>query len=251
MELTPSWIVILTEWLGVIAVAWLLSATPRFRKQTVGFRYARRDGIVALTVGGVLVLIGWIFASSSPGKMLWELIRLPEPARRLNPLFILAMISLVITLAALFLRGQPLKGAGWNTTNLRLGIQTGLALALLTIFLRNRVMDVLNGLSREEIAYLLVVLGIALAEETIFRGYVQMRLCWWLGERQGVLATAALNTLWRLPLLLASGAYIVLWLNLVIMIGQAILSGWLMQKTGSVLTTILYRTTSLWMNFYT
>ncbi len=70
MELTPSWIVILTEWLGVIAVAWLLSATPRFRKQTVGFRYARRDGIVALTVGGVLVLIGWIFASSSPGKML-------------------------------------------------------------------------------------------------------------------------------------------------------------------------------------
>ncbi len=250
MEPFPTWIVMITEWLGVIAVAWLLSATPRFQKRTVGFRYARRDGMVALTVSIVLVLIGWIFASSNLGKGLWELIRLPEAARALNPLFILAMLSLLIVLAALFLRGQPLKGAGWDSMNLRLGLQTGLALALLTLFLRNRVMDVLNGLSREEITYLLVVLGIALAEETVFRGYVQMRLCWWLGEKQGILATAAFNTLWRLPLLLAVGASSSFWMSLGMMLGQALLSGWLMQKTGSVLTTVLYRATSLWMNFY-
>ena len=118
---------------------------------------------------------------------------------------ILAGLSALPFIALLFFRRQPLRSAGWGSANLRIGLLVGLALALLTIFLRNRFNDIVRGLPPEQITLLLYWLGICLLEESIFRGYIQPRLAAWLGEIPGWVLVAALFALWRLPLWLSGG----------------------------------------------
>lgn len=239
----------LSEWLGVAAVAWFLGSLPRMKPVRTGFKYARRDGIMALSLSGVALLFA--FATSTPQlrPLAARLFPLQGPAAELAlPLFT-ALLTLLPVLAATLLRGQPLRGAGWPASGLRLGLQTGLALALLTILLRNRALDLINGVSRPELVYLLAALGIAFAEETVFRGYIQLRLCWWLGETRGWLLTSLFYTVFRLALLLPLAGSTGLLLVLVAAV-QGLLAGFLMRKTGHVLAPALYRAASIWMGVF-
>jgi membrane protease YdiL (CAAX protease family) len=91
--------------------------------------------------------------------------------------------------------------------------------------------------------------GISLTEETVFRGYIQMRLSWWIGQWAGLALTAALFSLWHLPA----------WLNRVpietglLLAGltfvQGLVLGWIMSKSQNVIAPALYRSISIWMNF--
>jgi membrane protease YdiL (CAAX protease family) len=126
-------------------------------------------------------------------------------------------------------------------------LQVGFALAILTLFLRNRVMDVLGGVTTEELNYLLLAIGISLAEETIFRGYIQMRLSWWLGKWPGIVLTAAMFALWHVPA----------WLNRVpvetgllltgLTLVHGLVLGWIMSVSKNVIAPALYRSISIWM----
>lgn len=238
------------EWLGVIAVAWLLSLSPRFRQTQIGFKYARRDGLVGMALAFTVIVFAFIFSTTGLGVLIAGWVRLPGAAAALDRPLALAVFSLLPVVAALILRGQPLRSAGWNRPLLRAGVQVGLALVLLTIFLRNRVADILNGISTEETWYLLGALGIAVAEETIFRGYIQLRLGWWLGENRGWLATGLAYAAWRLPSLLSSDSLPVILVGLGLALAQGLVTGWLMRKCGHVLAPVLYRTVSIWLNLF-
>lgn len=247
---TISVVASITEWLGVIAVAWLLSLSPRFRHQPIGFKYARRDGLVAVTLALVIVFFSFLFATGKLGETLGGWFPLPGVAAELSRPLALAVLSLLAVGVALLLRGQPLRSAGWSGKSTGAALRVGLALALLTIFLRNRVMDVVNGISNEEAWYLLGAFGIAFAEETIFRGYVQLRLSWWLGETQGWLVAGLAYAAWRLPLVLSGGSLPAMLTGLGLALGQGLVCGWLMRKSGHVLAPVLYRTMSLWLNVF-
>jgi membrane protease YdiL (CAAX protease family) len=236
-----------SEWLGVIAVAWLLSLNPRFKQGQIGFLYARRDGLTAVAMSFTVIAFAFIFATTGLGQMLTGLVRLPARSADLSRPLAIAVLSLLPVLAALILRAQPPKSTGWSLKLLRPALSVGLALILLTIFLRNRVMDVVSGISPEEGYYLLGALGIALAEETIFRGYIQLRLGWWLGENRGWLATALVYAAWRLPLLLGSSSLPLTLLYLAVALAQGLVTGWLMRKCGHVLAPALYRAISIWL----
>ena len=223
----------IAEWLGVIAVAWLLSLSPRFSRGQVGFRYARRDGMAALSIIFIAIIFSFIFYNSGLGDTLSGFFRLPGAAAELARPLALALFSLLPVIAALLLRGQPLRSAGWNGTMLRPGLQVGLALVLLTIFLRNRVMDVLGGISTDETWYLIGALGIAVAEETIFRGYIQLRL-----------------NFWRLPGLMGGSSLPVILIGLGLVLAQGLVTGFLMRKCNHLLAPVLYRAVSIWMNVF-
>ncbi len=156
-------------------------------------------------------------------------------------------IALAIFALALLGRGQPLLSAGWRRTSLGPGLRLGLALAFLTIFLRGKIFSLLNGISGPEAYALLACLGIGLAEETIFRGYIQLRLCFWLGTRWGWLATAGLYVIWQLPRLAADPASLPL--NLLLVAVQGLLLGWLALTSGGVLAPALYHAISEWVGF--
>jgi membrane protease YdiL (CAAX protease family) len=240
----------LAEWLGVIAVTWLLSMSPRFRFRPLGFKYARRDGMAALSVAALIIVFSYAYGTTSLGPGLSRAIVAPAPASDLVPQLVLSVICLLPVIAALILRGQPVRSAGWIPATLTLGLQVGIALALLTIFLRNRVLDVLGGINSNQSLYLLFALGVALCEETIFRGYIQLRLVSWLGVNRGWVAAALLYAAWRLPAFLTGESTTTILVGAGVALVQGLVTGFLMRRTGNVLASSIYRAISIWLNVF-
>jgi membrane protease YdiL (CAAX protease family) len=271
----------LSEWLGAVAVAWLFSISPRLKHPPVGFKYARRDGITALMLYGLILVLAFVFYSMNPLEFPANLRPAPAPVANLDRALLVAAVALALFVVALVMRKQPFRSMGWSLRAARAeeteaarpdkrakkanrqadkpapkapdvfmpALQVGFALAILTLFLRNRVMDILGGVSAAELNYLLLAIGISLAEETIFRGYIQLRLSWWLGKWPGIALTAALFTLWHVPA----------WLNQVppetglllagLTLVQGLVLGWIMSITKNVIAPALYRSISIWMYF--
>ncbi len=231
----------ISEWLGVVAVTWLVWLNPRMKARPVGFKYPAREGYVSLGLfASILALAYFFFTRTSPAPdalgLLWQRLTVDG-------------IALAIFAVALLGRGQPLRSAGWGKIATNLGWRIGLALAILTIFLRGKTSTIIAGVSTQDGLALLACLGIGLAEETIFRGYIQMRLCFWLGQRWGMLATAGLFVIWQIPRLISDPANLPI--NLLIVAVQGLVVGWLALTSGSALAPALYRAISEWVGFLT
>lgn len=229
-------ILLAAEYIGVIAVVMLLSLSPGVRaKREVKFIYPRREALYALGGFAVILAIAVIFYAKPGGT-------------GVQASLVLAALSALPFAAFLLIRRQPIRSAGWNPANLRMGLLIGLALAILTIFLRNRFNTIVSGLPADQFILLLYWLGICLLEESIFRGYMQPRLSAWLGDLSGWVLTAALFTLWRLPLGLSGGQPLVAALpDLGLTFAQGMLLGYVQRKSGSVLAPGLYRAVSTWV----
>lgn len=239
----------LSEWLGVIAIAWLLGLSPRFQQPQVGFKYARRDGTFALLLYALVLFFAFIYYNFFPPRFPQPLFPAPAPVHDLTQALILAGVSLAPFVVALIWRKQPARSIGWHQVLLRPSLQMGFAMAVLTIFLRNRVMDVLGGLATPTLSILLLAVLLAVAEETIFRGYIQMRLTWWLGQNLGLAITSALFTLWHaVPWMRTQPLETTLILAGLTFV-QGLVLGWIMRKSGHVLAPTLYRSVSIWMQY--
>jgi membrane protease YdiL (CAAX protease family) len=250
----------ISEWLGAVAVAWLFSMSPRFRNEPpIGFKYARRDGFTALMLYGLILILAFVMKALRL-PVFPEAVRLaanpktpvlgPAPVANLDQALLAALLALAAFVIALVIRKQPARGTGWNPALFRPALQVGFAIAILTIFLRNRVMDVLGGLNTPGLLTLLLAVGISLAEETVFRGYIQSRLDWWLGKWAGLVLTAALYTLWHLPVWLGQTPAQTTLILAGLTFGQGLVLGWVMQKSRHVIAPALYRSISIWVNFF-
>ena len=163
---------------------------------------------------------------------------------------LLAVISLLPFIVLLFVRGQPFKSIGWSKENLRAGLTVGLMLVVLTVFLSGKFLILLKGISAEQGSLFLVILILCLAEETIFRGFIQLRLMSFLGNTWGWLATTGLYLLWQLPGRLWVRPFSEIWIELVIAVVQGLLLGWIMRKTGHVTAPALFRAVAAWLLLY-
>jgi membrane protease YdiL (CAAX protease family) len=239
-----------SEWLGAIAVTWLFSLSPRFRKPQIGFKYARRDGLVALSLYVLILAAAFILYSVNPPSYPSVVNATPSPVVPLQRAILTAGVCVLPFLVALFTRKQPVRSTGWNPALFAPSLQMGFGIAILTIFLRNRVIDVLTHLDQQHLTVLLLAIGISLAEETIFRGFIQLRLAWWLGKWPGIALTALAFTLWHVPAWLnhlpVETGLIVSGLTFI----QGIILGWIMNKSGNIIAPTFYRSISIWMNFF-
>ncbi len=227
---------------------WIARASARFHYRPIGFVHAQRDGVIAISlwVLAFLVEIG-IVTGVLPVAGVLKLGTLNNPLEQLGLQLLTAAVALVIVLASMLTRRQPPKSAGWNRLTLRNGALLGLALGFLTLFLRGRFSTIFSGLNAAQLNALWFSALICLAEETVFRGFLQLRLEWWIGKSYGYLLTAGLFIVWRLPFVLpASGSLLV---NLGITLVQGLLLGWVMRICGSVAGPAIYRLTSMWCNF--
>lgn len=228
----------LSEWLGVIAVAILAGTSPRFQRRPLLFKFNRREVLISLGLFALILMLAFIvypvLQKALPGSL---------PTARL----VIALLALLPFVVAMLVRGQPIRAIGWGTQTLRPSALVGLALAVLTLFLRGKAFT-LPKVGPNAWLALLLWLGICLAEETIFRGYIQLRLNSAWGTWKGILATTALYTLWRIPVSLAlaqdTGTQIT---SLVLIFAQGLVLGYLMQKTGHVLAPGIYRAFSQWV----
>jgi membrane protease YdiL (CAAX protease family) len=244
------WLGNLSEWLGVIAVMMIAGISPMLKKvRRIEFMYPRREFTYAFSLFALIFVFAYEVFSNPIFTFLknysanfWG----GEVAERA----LVAVICLIPFIIALIARGQPLKSIGWHPDNLRAGLSVSLMLALLTVFLRGKFMTIIGGVSKEQTAALGIYLVLAVAEETIFRGYIQPRLQSQIGQRWGWLATAGLYMLWQLPGRIWIMPFTSLWVVLAVSLIQGLLLGWIMQKSGHVLVPILYRAVSLWMSVF-
>lgn len=243
------WLGYVSEWLGAIAVVMIAAISPMLKRvRRIDFRFPRREATFALSLFVLVYFIAFQYFSNDFLDFLKKLAGIfsgGEVAERM----LLAVISLVLFMLALVLRGQPLKSIGWGKANTRAGFIVGLLLVILTIFLRGKFLTVLNGITTTEGSLLLVILVLCVAEETIFRGYIQLRLMSFLGNTWGWLATAGLYLLWQLPGRLWLHPFGEIWVDLVIAAVQGLLFGWITRKTGHVSSTILFRAAATWIQF--
>lgn len=233
----------LSEWLGVIAVIMIAGLSPRLKVKPVGFLYPRREGLVALSLYLLIFLFQSLVASGSLGWVALSGLRSGAPQARM----LVGVLSLAPVAAVLWLRRQPVRSAGWYRVALGGAFRTGIALVVLTIILRGKTLTLLNGITPQEARLLFYWLVICLAEETIFRGYIQLRLSSWLGETWGLLATSLLFLAWQWPFLAVQSSMLAV--NLLVAIARALVAGWVAQKSKHVIAPILYRLTSEWLYF--
>ncbi|MEW6649347.1 MAG: CPBP family glutamic-type intramembrane protease [Chloroflexota bacterium] len=238
-----QWVGLLSEALGVVAVTMLLGISPRIRSVApLGFRYPRREGWVALGLAAALLGLSTLIYLQ-PG-VAGEVAR--GGTESLYPALTLAVAAAALSAAALAYRRQPLRSAGWNRALLTPAVQVGIAVTLLSIFLRGMLARLLAGVSAEQAQALLLLAVIALAEETAFRGYIQPRLSAWLGAIPGWLLTSLLFTAFYLPRALALPPEVQL-TALGVALGHGLLAGWMMLKIRHALAAALYRAVSGWL----
>jgi len=230
----------LSEWIGSVAVAMIAGISPKFKRTKLVFKYPQREGIVALAVFGVALLVS-IILTTLPA---FTLIGLSKP---LSDRLFMAIGGLIPVVVALYRRKQPVRSAGWPPDKLNGALQLGLALAFLVIFLRGKFLAVITSMTGPEASMLGFLLIATICEETIFRGYIQQRLAAWLGPNFGWLAASALFLLWQLPRLLAGTDQVLL--TVVVSGVQSLVAGFIMQRSGHVLSPALYRAVSDWLIF--
>jgi membrane protease YdiL (CAAX protease family) len=241
-----QWGALASEMLGAIAVTMLVGLSPRVKQQRpLGFKYPLREGIISLVLYAVLLGFNFLVQNGQvfqPGAGVSD---------ALIPVYlqlVAAGAGVLLFGAALAYRRQPLRSAGWNRALMSPAIQAGISIVLLSIFLRGMISRLMGGLTSEQGTALLFFLALALAEESIFRGYIQLRLMSWLGTVPGWLSTSLLFVLWQVPHLsgLAGAA---LWIKLGIALAQGLVAGWMMIKCRHVLAPALYRAISTWLTF--
>jgi membrane protease YdiL (CAAX protease family) len=229
----------LSEWLGVIAVIWLVSLSKGFKPKLTGFRYPQREGYVSLGLFALIMVFAFFYYNTTPKPT--------DPVGLLWQRLTVAGISMLPFILALLIRGQPLRSVGWERANLGSSFRIGLALAFLTIFLRGKIYTLINGINAVEINAVLALVIISILEESIFRGYIQLRLSSWLGVRWGWLLTVVLFVFWQVPFLVVNPGYALV--ILAVAAARGLILGWLALKSGSVLGGVLYRTISDWAGF--
>lgn len=236
-NLTPL-ILQVSEWLGVIAVAMLAGISPRFTRKPLAFQYPRREVTVSLALFAACTVAAAIIYNFFPPAQV-ELF----PTARLMA----GAACLFLTGMALRVRGQPARSAGWNQATLRPSLLLGLALAVLALFLRGRIFTMARQIGQAEAVSLLAWLGICIAEETLFRGYLKLRLSAAWGTWQGTAAAALLYALYQVPLRLYMGLELqAVLISVGLALLQGLVLGYLMQKSGNVLAGVIYRTISEW-----
>ena len=241
------WIANLSEWIGVIAVTMLLSVSPRIKLKKVPliFKYPKREMTVSLSLFIPILIYAYISFSGFVPPLR---ISFGEGLGDLWEHMFVAVVCMIPFIAALIMRKQPLLSVGWKRAMMGAGFQMGLALAVITLFLRNRFLAVLDGLSPYEINAFWMWLVIAFAEESVFRGYIQSRLVGIWGRVAGIAAVVALFTLWNLPRLMAdSGETLVL--NIFLTVVQGALAGYIYDRSGHVLAPLMYRAVAGWILF--
>ncbi len=257
-------VLLISEIVGVIAVVLILSISPVVKnKRPLQFLYPKREGSAALTVG-ILVLLFTAFVQRFQPLLFAQLINFtsypglfnaPKPSfATINALTAALIFSAAIIFPvgiSLFIRKQPLLSIGLSKPGLKIGLQTGAVLVILVIFLQGKIFDIINGLSQGAFLTLAVAFVAVLGEEVVFRGYIQPRFAAWLGEKWGILAAILLYVAWwALPTIGAySGDGLQLLGGFLYRITLAFLLSWIMKKTGSLLTPVLYHTAHLWLAF--
>jgi membrane protease YdiL (CAAX protease family) len=263
---------VLIEWLGVIGITMLLALSPAFKRKPLIFKYPQREGIVAsvlyaILIGGLAFLftqanwvpniiqgaanlhlpVGWLMSGLGSQATPATIITYTQDdiLRQLT----VSALSLAPFALVLLVRQQPLLSVGLGQQTLRPSLTLGVSLGLMTIFLRGKIYTLIYSMGATQVNYLLAMAGVGLAEEIIFRGFIQLRLTSWLGPVWGWVLTAFAFAIYHIPsrLIIEHVSLEALAFSLVMPLLFGLIQGWIMQKSGNIAGLAIYHAIHNWM----
>lgn len=242
-------IALLSQILGAIAVTMLLTLNPRFKQHIpITFLFPKREAVAAAIVAAGLFIIGFFIFSSPTPAPFTPLTGSTPSLDAVTQHLTAAGAGVLLVVVALMYRRQPVRSAGWNRPLLMPALQMGLALIMITIFLSGKLTILMDGISQDESKALWLITLLVLAEETIFRGYIQPRFESRMGSIPGWLLTSTLFALWQIPRLWGESTQTLL-IGVGLGLVEGLLAGWMMQKSQHVLGPGVYRAISGWLMF--
>lgn len=175
-----------------------------------------------------------------------------SPSAVINEL-IIWLIILSPALIAMKIRKESWQSAGVTRNNLGKSILLGCLLALVVIVACSECMTgILRGLNLDHFWSFLYYTVVGFSEEFAFRGYLQTRLCAWLGRWQGWLLASVLMALvhisqrvWMLGFD-ATTAF----LSSAYLIPISLIMGYVMLRTENIVAPAIYHTFADWVGVF-
>jgi membrane protease YdiL (CAAX protease family) len=237
----------LSEWLGVGSLTWLAGLSPKFHRRPMNFLYQRRENIITFSMLALALLLGFFVKREFNLADSFNLFSLPE---EVFLRFILAIVLLAPFVIALIYRRQPIRTLGWNQITFRPSWQLGLAIVILVIFLHGKIFAIINNFTSATGFLFLALLIIAVIEESVFRGYIFLRMTSGFGKVAGIAITILISTVWQAAFFVDFGAAPEVFMpKLLIILVQSFLLSWIMEKSGHALAPALYAAVANFMIF--
>lgn len=256
-----EYLLLASEWIGVIAVIMILSISPALKKRRpVKFSQPRQESIGSISLVVLIVFFTVLFSKLATEEFrqfipfqLWEINKavLLSPgdisAGNILTFFGFAAICLLPVIYFVRRKNQPWLSLGLKQEMLPAGLQTGVALILVSVFLRGKVSSLIYGDHNfNQLLLLIASLGAAILTEIIFRGYLQTRLSDWIGEWQGLLIASLFTALWICIPLIGIEWNVLLGLFLYRFLLSCLL-GWIYRQSGSIIGGTLYLWIHTWL----
>lgn len=227
----------------------LLTLNPRFRQHSpITFLFPKREAVAASIVIVGLFITGFFIFNGSDLAPFVPMTGSTPTLEAVVQQLTAAGIGVLLVAAALMYRRQPIRSTGWNRSLLMPALQLGIALIIITIFLSGKLSILMDGIDQEQSKALWLLTLLALAEETIFRGYLQPRFASRIGKIPGWLLTSGLFALWQIPRLWGEPTQVLL-IGIGYALVEGLLAGWMMQKSQHILGPGIYRAVAGWLMF--
>lgn len=167
------------------------------------------------------------------------------------------LIAYLILLSPVFIamkiRHESWQSAGVTKNNLGKSIMLGSLLGLIGILTyRECIAGILAGLTMSHLWAFLQFSVVGLAEEFGFRGYLQTRLCAWLGRWQGWLIASTLMALIHISgrTLISGLDPFTAFLSSAYLIPISMLMGFIMLRTDNVIAPAIFHTFADWVGIF-
>jgi len=232
---------------------WFVTRFNKPKNLEIKFTAPRRDAVLAVGyVVGLFLIIAVVFSFlvRSAGGPLGT----PEQfdiRRALSQWGVYAVMSFIPVFIILKIRKQSFETVGITRKNMRLSVGVGIVLSILVIILSTAPEQFLSNFFSGNTLYAFVYyLAVGFGEELLFRGFLQLRCSFWLGEIRGLILASTIMALVHLPQrIFAVGLDPVQALiSALSLMPFSLLMGFLMLRTRNILGPSILHTVANWVS---
>ncbi|MDD3223683.1 MAG: CPBP family intramembrane metalloprotease [Clostridium sp.] len=221
----------------------IITKISPFNKYDYNIRRAKKSGILSLIVISIYIIIGIVYL------IILKKYFMNYPAKDIlfmQSVEYLLELSLVIAIVILTKEGIASLSVTKNNVfkSIIVGIFSGV---IYFVLIKNtfKINETMNIISLDSFYNFIFQFIVGFVEETIFRGYLQTRLTYWLGTLRGWLLTSAIFTLSHLPNYLILGG--MNFYSLLIIVFLGLLLGYTRIKTKSIIAGSIFHALLNWL----
>ena len=234
---------------------WVITRFHKPKSLEIKFAAPRKDAVLAVGyVVGLFLIIAVIFSflAQSAGGPLGP----PEQfdfRRAISEWGVYAAMSFIPVFILLKIRKQSFETVGITKKNVRLSVGVGIVLSILVIILSTTPEQLQGNFFSGNTFYAFIYyLAVGFGEELLFRGFLQLRCSFWLGEIRGLILASTIMALIHLPQRVFAVGLDPLraLISALSLMPFSLLMGFLMLRTQNILGPSILHTVTNWVSVF-